>query len=284
MEWRNYLLIKYEDWPIPLWEKLDELRNFKAYKVFQESKRQRRAKERRKSATTEVVTLSSCDEDEGGVESRRIIETSVFNKEVHPLTLHLTTLTGARSTRLYEVGIASFLNKGEQDRESSFHEKVKYADMQLQYMGAGRERLREKSGLSKSDFSGEAGQNMLEGLYKYQESKLIERVYAWLHKNVRSGEPLWISLNSDSLALLRHKIKRYQPENEDWRWVVGGFTTWNRIQKLFRLVDPDGGQDTRSMKEFQEQDLKLDHVSGTARDVALNMVTTIEQVAKAFLE
>ena len=133
--------------------------------------------------------------------------------------------------------------------------------------------------MAKSDFYGKAGQEWLEGLYKFQEHKLIKRVYTWLHKNVRLGEPLWITLNPAFLALLRRNIKTYQPENEDWRWVVGGFTTWNRIQKLFRLVDKDGGQGTRSMKEFQEQDLKLDRVSGTARDVALQMETTIAKVA-----
>ena len=97
----------------------------KAYAVFKESP-QIRAREQRED-TTEVITLGSGDENEGGVESRRKIETSVFHKEVHPLTLHLTTLTVGRTTRLYEVGMASCLNP---EREGSFQETVKYLDMQ----------------------------------------------------------------------------------------------------------------------------------------------------------
>ena len=252
----------------------------KAYAVFKESP-QIRAREQRED-TTEVITLGSGDENEGGVESRRKIETSVFHKEVHPLTLHLTTLTVGRTTRLYEVGMASCLNP---EREGSFQETVKYLDMQFRYMGGERERLREKSGLCRSDFYGDIGHRWIAEANKFLEGRLILKVMKWLRRNVRSGEPLWITINSASLALLRQKIKIYQPENKDWSWVVGGFTTWNRIQKLFRLEDRDGGLDTRSLKEFQEEELRLDHVSGTARDVALNMVTTIEKVAtKHFLK
>ena len=203
----------------------------------------------------------------------------------NPLTLHLTTLTVGRTIRLYEVGIASCLNRGRQQREASFQETVKYVDMQYRYMGKGREKLREKSGLSKSDFYGNIGQKWIADANIFLEGRLIRKVLTFLSRNIRSGEPLWITINSACLALMRKKIKTYQPENKDWSWVVGGFTTWNRIQKLFRLVDMDGAQDTRSLKEYQEQELRLDHVSGTTRDVALNMATTIETIAtKHFLK
>ena len=125
--WVKYLLIKWKEWPFPLWEKFEDMKDSekKAYAVFKESP-QIRAREERED-TTEVITLGSGDENEGGVESRRNIETSVFHKEVHPLTLHLTTLTVGRTTRLYEVGMASCLNP---EREGSFQETVKYLDMQ----------------------------------------------------------------------------------------------------------------------------------------------------------
>ena len=198
----------------------------------------------------------------------------------NPLTLHLTTLTVGRTIRLYEVGIASCLNRGRQQREASFQETVKYVDMQYRYMGKGREKLREKSGLSKSDFYGNIGQKWIADANIFLEGCLIRKVLTFLSRNIRSGEPLWITINSACLALLRKKIKTYQPENKDWSWVVGGFTTWNRIQQIFRMVHPaTGALDTRSLKEYQEQDLRLDHVSGTTRDVALNMARTIEDVA-----
>ena len=284
-EWIKYLLIRWKEWPFPLWEKFEDMKESekKAYAVFKESPQKRGRKQM--ESTTDVITLGSGDEDDGGVESHRNIETSVFHKEYNPLYLHLTTLTVGRSTRLYEVGIASCLNRGRQQREASFQETVKYVDMQYRYMGKGREKLREKSGLSKSDFYGNIGQKWIADANIFLEGRLIRKVMTFLCRNVRSGEPLWITLNSDSLALLRKKIKTYQPENKDWSWVVGGFTTWNRIQKIFRLVDMDGAQDTRSLKDYQEQELRLDHVSSTTRDVALNMATTIETIAtKHFLK
>ena len=127
-EWVKYLLIKWKEWPFPLWEKFEDMKDSerKAYAVFKESPQRREQRE----ATTEVITLGSGDEDDRGVESRRNIETSVFHKEVHPLTLHLTTLTVGRTTRLYEVGMASCLNP---QREATFQETVKYLDMQFRY-------------------------------------------------------------------------------------------------------------------------------------------------------
>ena len=250
-----------------------------AYAVFKESKPQRRG-EREVSSADAVITLSSGDEEDEEADLRgssKFAETSVFHKEVHPLTLHLTSLTVGRSTRLYEVGIASLLNPR---RDESFQEKAKYVDMQ--YMGAEREALREKSGLCKSDFYGHPGQEWISEANIWIESKLIRKVYNWLQRNVRSGEPLWITINSASLALFHQKMRRYQGENKDWSWVVGGFTTWNRIQRLFRMVAPDGSQDGRSLKVYQEEELKLDHVSGTARDVALNMATTVDKVASEY--
>merc|ERR1712080_546449 len=81
-------------------------------------------------------------------------------------------------------------------------------------------------------------------------------------------------------------MRRYQGENQDWAWVVGRFTTWNRINQLFRMVAPDGAgllrPDNRSLKQYQEEELKLEHISGTAKDVALNMVTTVEKVASEY--
>ena len=287
-EWIKYLLIKWKEWPFPLWEKFEDMKDSekKAYAVFKESP-QKGARKHREAAEEPIplIPLDSGDEDkEGGVESHRNMETSVFHKEVHPLTLHLTTITVGRSTRLYEVGIASCLNRGRQERElSSFQAKATYVDMQNRYMGrAGREKLRENAPhLCKSDFHGKPGEDWIAGANIFYEEKMIEKVYAWLCRNVRSGvQPLWIAINSDSLKLFRHKIKKYQPENKDWSWVVGGFTTWNRIQQIFRMVHPaTGALDTRSLKEYQEQELRLDHVSGTTRDVALNMARTIEDVA-----
>ena len=119
-----------------------------------------------------LITIDSDDEDEG-VDNfiSRQIETSIFTREVHPLTLHLTSITVGRTIRLYEVGMASVLNRG---RDESFYSKAKYVDMQ--YMGADREYLRERSGLSKSDFKGLPGKDWIAGANKFVECKLIEKV------------------------------------------------------------------------------------------------------------
>ena len=275
-DWRKFVLVEYENYLWKLWENPDEMeqcRGFrKAYAAFKESAPQRR-KRREATPDVEVVDLT----DESGRQRSKYIETSVFHKEVHPLPLHLTTLTVGRSTRLYEVGIVSILNR---NRDESFHEKARYVDMQ--YMGAEREELREKSGLCKSDFYGRPGQAWISGANIWIESKLIRKVYNWLRRNVRSGEPLWITINSASLALFHQKMRKYQGENKDWGWVVGGYTTWNRIQKLFRMVAPDGSQDGRTLKVYQEEELRLDHVSSTAKDVAFNMVKTIDKVASDY--
>ena len=74
-----------------------------------------------------MITIDSNDEDEGVDNfTSRQIETSVFTKEVHPLTLHLTSITVGRTIRLYEVGMASVLNPG---RDESFYSKAKYVDI-----------------------------------------------------------------------------------------------------------------------------------------------------------
>ena len=254
-----------------------------AYSLFKEAKAQRGARKEKKVKPADEPTIISSEEEEdgeGGVppKSLRKYKPSVFHKEVHPLTLHITTLTVGNTTRLYEVGIASVLNP---DKETSFHEKVKYQDMK--YVGKEeREKLRKKFGICKTWFKGEIGERKISKINMFVEGQLIKRIYAWLSRNIRSGDPLWITVNSATLALLCYKMNRYRPENKDWRWIVGGFTTWQRIQILYRMVDPDGALDTRSMKEFQEEEQRLNHLSGSARDVALNMVTTIKKVASDY--
>ena len=64
----------------------------------------------------EVITISSDENEEDDEESvgshtgsSKRSKTSVFPKKVHPLSLHMTTFTVGTSTRLIEVGIASFL-------------------------------------------------------------------------------------------------------------------------------------------------------------------------------
>ena len=278
-EWKEKFLVKWKQWPFPLWEYYEDIRESKkAYEAFKEAKD--RERQREKQEENQPMIIIDSDEEEEGVDNIifRQIETSIFTKEVHPLTLHLTSITVGRTIRLYEVGMASVLNRG---RDESFYSKAKYVDMQ--YMGADREYLRERSGLSKSDFKGLPGKDWIAGANKFVECKLVEKVYKWLRANIRSGEPLWITIDSDSLALFQMKMRRYQGENQDWAWVVGGFTTWNRIKQLFRMVAPDGAglirPDNRSLKQYQEEELKLEHISGTAKDVALNMVTTVEKVA-----
>ena len=84
-EWIKYLLIRWKEWPFPLWEKFEDMKESekKAYAVFKESPQKRGRKQM--ESTTDVITLGSGDEDDGGVDSHRNIETSVFHKEVHPL-------------------------------------------------------------------------------------------------------------------------------------------------------------------------------------------------------
>ena len=94
-EWIKYLLIKWKEWPFPLWEKFEDMKDSekKAYAVFKESP-PKGARKHREAAEEPITIDDSGDEDEeGGVESHRNMETSVFHKEVHPLTLHLTTIT-----------------------------------------------------------------------------------------------------------------------------------------------------------------------------------------------
>ena len=74
----------------------------------------------------------------------------------------------------------------------------------------------------------------------------------------------------------------------DWRWVVGGFATWNRIQRYLGLRRRDGvheSQDNRKLKDYQEQEENLQHISSSAKDVALNMASTIDRIAsKHFIQ
>ena len=63
-----------------------------------------------------TAPLSSDENEEDNEESvgshtssSKRFKTSVFPKKVHPLSLHMTTFTVGTSTRLIEVGIASFL-------------------------------------------------------------------------------------------------------------------------------------------------------------------------------
>ena len=283
MERRNYLLIKYEDWPFSIWEDSDEMeqnpaRGFtKAYALFKESTQRRKKKERG------VITISSGDEDEKeSVESHttssKRFKTSIFHTKVHPLTLHMKTLTVGTLTRLKEVGIASCLQP---DRETSFHYKVIYEDTLI---GNERDRAQKKSKMSVSDFKGIIGDKWMRGIVVLREKICIKEVYTWLKKNARpdSGEPLWITIDSNSLAFFRMKMKMYQGENRDWKWVVGGFTTWNRIQRYLGLIKRDGvheSQDNRRLKDYQEQEEKLPILSNSAKEVAFNMTGTVTRVA-----
>ena len=162
-----------------------------AYALFKESTQRRKKKERG------VITISSGDEDEKeSVESHttssKRFKTSIFHTKVHPLTLHMKTLTVGRSTRLKEVGIASCL---QQDRETSFHYKVIYEDTLI---GDERDEVQKKSGMSMSDFKGIIGDKWMRGIVVLREKICIKEVYTWLKKNARpdSGEPLWITLDS----------------------------------------------------------------------------------------
>ena len=249
----------------------------KAYVLFKDPTQRRKV--------MDVITINSDgdEDDEESVESHNQFKTSIFLKEVHPLTLHMKTFTVARSTRLIEVGIASCLQP---DRETSFHYKVIYEDLLI---GNERDKAQKKSRMSVSDFKGIIGEEWKRGIIRVREKCLIENVYAWLKKNVRpdSGEPLWITLDSNSLAFFDMKMKMYQGEEEnmDWEWVVGGFTTWNRIQRYLGLIKRDGvhkSQDNRRLMDYQEQVEKLPILSSSAKEVAFNMAATVTRVASKY--
>ena len=128
---------------------------------------------------------------------------------------------------------------------------------------------------------------MLAGANKLMESQCIRHAYELLERTVEqgTGEPLWITINQDILSLFHMKMRMYQEKNMDWSWTVGGFTTWNRIQRLFQMRIRDGDlerPDDRRLKEYQEQEESLKHLLSSAKDVAFNMVTTIEKVSSKY--
>ena len=117
-EWKEKFLVKWKQWPFPLWEYYEDIRESKkAYEAFKEAKD--RERQREKQEENQPMIIIDSDEEEEGVDNIifRQIETSIFTKEVHPLTLHLTSITVGRTIRLYEVGMASVLNRG---RDESF--------------------------------------------------------------------------------------------------------------------------------------------------------------------